>query len=143
MNTSSTRKRKAGVRDRPQPAQQGNKAMAYTPSEVLLRPSRQYCSRRGQASQQPCIFPSMGGGALSHGLLGHVGRGGRSRRGPHEQYTHEFECSDLSRQCAQHNARELMTHASPRSRQSALSGDVRSIIRDHVAGTRRRFDYQG
>ncbi|GFH19086.1 hypothetical protein HaLaN_15980 [Haematococcus lacustris] len=47
MNTSSTRKRKAGVRDRTQPAQ---------------------------------------------GLLGHSGRGGRSRRGPHEQSTHELQC---------------------------------------------------
>ncbi|GFH09086.1 hypothetical protein HaLaN_04165, partial [Haematococcus lacustris] len=28
-------------------------------------------------------------------LLGHVGRGGLSRRGPHEQNWHEFECQDL------------------------------------------------
>ncbi|GFH24216.1 hypothetical protein HaLaN_21964, partial [Haematococcus lacustris] len=37
-------------------------------------------------------------------LLGHVGRGGRSRRGPHEQNWHEFECSALSRHSTQHTA---------------------------------------
>ncbi|GFH25007.1 hypothetical protein HaLaN_22896, partial [Haematococcus lacustris] len=37
-------------------------------------------------------------------LLGHVGRGGLSRRGPHEENWHEFECQDLSRHSTQHSA---------------------------------------
>ncbi|GFH27998.1 hypothetical protein HaLaN_26405 [Haematococcus lacustris] len=53
LDTGSTPKRRAGVRDWTQPAEQE-------------WPSHQYCSRRGQASQQPCIFPSMGEGALLH-----------------------------------------------------------------------------
>ncbi|KAJ9505658.1 hypothetical protein QJQ45_010617 [Haematococcus lacustris] len=36
MSTSSTRKRKAGMRDRTQPTQQGNRAMAYTPCTAQL-----------------------------------------------------------------------------------------------------------
>ncbi|KAL6763883.1 hypothetical protein V8C86DRAFT_3022557, partial [Haematococcus lacustris] len=48
-------------------------------------------------------------------LLGHVGRGGRSRQGPHEQNWHEFECHDLSRHSTQHTAQYLLLQAAPHS----------------------------
>ncbi|GFH06051.1 hypothetical protein HaLaN_00615, partial [Haematococcus lacustris] len=76
-------------------------------------------------------------------LLGHVGRGGLSRRGPLEQNWHEFECQDLSRHSTQHSAQYLMTQAAPHSWRSPLSSDELNINRIHVAETRRRFDYQG
>ncbi|GFH14909.1 hypothetical protein HaLaN_11046, partial [Haematococcus lacustris] len=76
-------------------------------------------------------------------LLGHVGRGGLSRRGPHEQNWHEFECQDLSRHSTQHSAQYLMIQAAPHSWRSPLSSDELNINRIYVAETRRRFDYQG
>ncbi|GFH07663.1 hypothetical protein HaLaN_02495 [Haematococcus lacustris] len=68
LDTSSTRKRRAGGRDQTQHVEQGNVAMAYTmrlPPHTGW-PGSRYYSRRGQAMQQPCIFPSMGGGASLH-----------------------------------------------------------------------------
>ncbi|GFH31967.1 hypothetical protein HaLaN_31107 [Haematococcus lacustris] len=76
-------------------------------------------------------------------LLGHVGRGGLSRRGPHEQNWHGFECQNSSRQSTERSAQYSMIQAAPHSSRSPLSSDVQCINRNHAAKTLRRFDYQG
>ncbi|GFH06988.1 hypothetical protein HaLaN_01719 [Haematococcus lacustris] len=68
-------------------------------------------ARHASGGRAGGIGPNMS----SKRLLGHVGRGGRSRRGPHEQNWLEFECQDFSSHSTQHSAQCLMLQAAPHS----------------------------
>ncbi|GFH13875.1 hypothetical protein HaLaN_09837 [Haematococcus lacustris] len=110
-----------GGRDQTQHVEQGNVAMAYTPCVASQRGQVVGTTHEAvkQCSSLVCFRAWVEGrryiGLACHRLLGHVGRGGRSRRGPHEQNWHELECQDLSRHSTQHSAQYLMLQAAPHS----------------------------